>query len=352
LLSNSGTLRRLAAVAIAALVALLLLVMLPLVLLAGVVGGTERACQSGGSVDVAAPAFPTGSGDWVATAYGPPWDAMEGSGVTATGIDLRPARPAYVVAVDPTVIPLGSRVHVRPNPFGDRNIVFLAADTGGAILGRHVDIYDWRGRRFQNGWGKRSIDVEVVGQAGTGEVLEQTPALPSTGVLPTDDAACTAAPMQTGPLETTPGERTKVLPDGSAAAPEHAPPRIKRYIAAANAIHTTPYVYGGGHGASLRSIQPSYDCSSSTSYALYAAGMLGEWPETSGELESWGAPGPGHWLTLYANGGHVFTIVAGASYNTAHYGLTVPGGSGPRWSTDTTGQLANDTFVVRHWPGL
>jgi len=337
----------------AAMIGLLLLVMLPLVLLAGVFGGVQQACQQGAVGPTGTSRFPAGSGgDWIATAYGPPWNAMQGTGVTATGIDLRPARRAYVVAVDPALVDLGSYVHVEPNPHGDDDIAFLAGDTGGAIRGRRVDVYDWRGRRYQYGWGRRSVDVTPTARPGTGNVLDQTPA-PTGGTTPVDvDAACAALIDDGGPLQLTPSQRARVLPDGSAAAPADAPPQIKRYIAAGNAIHKKPYVYGGAHGVSLKTIQPAYDCSSSTSFALHRAGLLDEWPRTSGQLESWGAPGPGRWLTVYANGGHVFSIVAGISFNTAHYGATTPAGSGPRWSTDTTGQLANDSFVVRHWPGL
>ena len=98
-------------------------------------------------------------GEWLATAYGPPWEGIQGDGITATGIDLRPAKPAYIIAVDPTVIALGSYVHVSPNPFGDDAIAFEAADTGGAIIGKHIDIYDWQGRAAQDAWGARHVTV-------------------------------------------------------------------------------------------------------------------------------------------------------------------------------------------------
>lgn len=352
-LLGSGRGGRAVGAVVTALVGLLLLVMLPLVLIAGVFGGVQQACQQGAVGPSGTPLFPAGSGgDWIATAYGPPWNPMQGTGVTATGIDLRPARHAHVVAVDPAVVDLGSYVHVVPNPHGDDDIAFLAGDTGGAIRGRRVDVYDWRGRSFQSGWGRRSVDVMPAARPGTGNILDQTPA-PTANAAPVDvDAACAGVIDDGGPLQLTPGQRARVLPDGSATAPADAPPQVKRYIAAGNAIHRKPYVYGGAHGESLRSIQPAYDCSSSTSFALHRAGLLDEWPRTSGQLASWGAPGPGRWLTVYANGGHVFSIVAGISFNTGRYGVRIPDGSGPRWSTDTTGPLANDSFTVRHWPGL
>ncbi len=349
---GGGRAGRVVAMLLAGLAGLLLLVLLPLILLAGVFGGVQQACQQGAVGPSGSPRFPAGSGDWTATAYGPPWADGNGIGVTAAGIDLRPARRAFVVAVDPSVIDLGSYVHVEPNPHGDDDIAFVAGDTGDAIRGRIVDVYDWRGRVSQYAWGRRSVDVTPAARPGTGNILDQTPT-PVAHVAPADvDAACAGLTDDGGPLQLSPGQRARVLPDGSATAPAEAPPEIKRYIAAGNTIHEKPYVYGGGHGASLKTVQSAYDCSSSTSFALHRAGMLDEWPRTSGQLRTWGAPGPGRWLTLYSNDGHVFSIVAGISFNTAHYGATIPAGSGPRWSTDTTGQLANDSFVVRHWPGL
>jgi hypothetical protein len=76
-------------------------------------------------------------------------------------------------------------------------------------------------------------------------------------------------------------------------------------IAGANAIANFPYVYGGGHASF---VDNAYDCSGSVSYALAAGGLLSA-PETSGQLESWGAPGPGKWITVYANAGHTYMYV-------------------------------------------
>jgi 3D (Asp-Asp-Asp) domain-containing protein len=102
-----------------------------------------------------------------ATAYGPPWGGIEGGGTTATGIDLSSAPHKLIVAVDPSVIPLGSKVKVWPNPFGDPNLIFTAADTGGAIKGTHIDFYDWLGRANQNNWGVRPVNIQVVGKGST-----------------------------------------------------------------------------------------------------------------------------------------------------------------------------------------
>jgi 3D (Asp-Asp-Asp) domain-containing protein len=104
----------------------------------------------------------------MSTAYGPPWNTMNGTGVTKTGIDLRKNPKQYVVAVDPSVIPLGSKLKIPKNPFGNPEIVFTAADIGGAIKGNRLDFYDWRGRKTQMGWGTRPIEAYLVGQGKPG----------------------------------------------------------------------------------------------------------------------------------------------------------------------------------------
>jgi 3D (Asp-Asp-Asp) domain-containing protein len=95
------------------------------------------------------------AGSYVSTAYGPPWNALNGYGVTAGGIDMRDGPEKYIVAVDPSRVPIGSPVYLWPNPFGWKG-PFIAADTGGAIVGARIDFYDWRGRATQYAWGTRS----------------------------------------------------------------------------------------------------------------------------------------------------------------------------------------------------
>jgi cell wall-associated NlpC family hydrolase len=128
---------------------------------------------------------------------------------------------------------------------------------------------------------------------------------------------------------------------GMARAPVDAPDAVKRVIAAGNQIARSPYVWGGGHGAWQ---DKGYDCSGSVSYALAAGGMLG-YTQTSGQLMNWGAPGPGHWLTIYANQGHVFMYVAGLRFDTSGR----VGDHSSRWQL--AGRTANG-FVARHYPGL
>lgn len=93
-----------------------------------------------------------------ATAYGPPWNALQGSGITSTGIRLGRKHKRYLVAVDPSRNKYGSLLRIWPNPFRWRG-PFVAADTGGAIQGQRIDFYDWRGRNSQYSWGRKTVRV-------------------------------------------------------------------------------------------------------------------------------------------------------------------------------------------------
>lgn len=113
-----------------------------------------------------APHFAKGgrvSGKFMSTSYGPPWGGIQGGGTTATGVNLRRSPHVYGVAVDPSVIPLGTQVYAWPNPFG-RSGSFRAFDTGGAIKGNRLDFYDWRGRKRQNAWGRKTVQVSTTGR--------------------------------------------------------------------------------------------------------------------------------------------------------------------------------------------
>ncbi|HEY2053352.1 MAG TPA: hypothetical protein VGH14_05390 [Solirubrobacterales bacterium] len=134
---------------------------------------------------------------------------------------------------------------------------------------------------------------------------------------------------------------TAILLSGIALSPPEAPEAVQKVINAANTIVGRPYVWGGGH-ASFYSY--GYDCSGSVSFALFGAGLIPE-PLTSGSLEGWGEPGPGKWITVYANAEHTFMEIAGLRWDTVGDAR----GTGPRWHlepTDTSG------FVARHPPGL
>ena len=110
-----------------------------------------------------------------------------------------------------------------------------------------------------------------------------------------------------------PGTAATVGPDGLAVIPALAPPEIQAVIVAGNKIAKTPYIYGGGHG---KWEDAGYDCSGSVSYALHGGGLL-ETSMPSGGFMKWGQPGPGAWITVYANGGHVYMTVAGLRFDTS-----------------------------------
>ena len=87
---------------------------------------------------------------------------------------------------------------------------------------------------------------------------------------------------------------------------------------------------------------------------LYRAGLHDVNAQVSGDLENWGDPGPGKWITIYANSDHVFTVIAGRAFDTADYGgPNIPAGSGPRWRSNPLGNLQDGlSYVVRHPSGL
>jgi hypothetical protein len=134
--------------------------------------------------------------------------------------------------------------------------------------------------------------------------------------------------------------RADVLDNGIALPPLDSPAEVRQIIEAGNAIARTPYKWGGGHG---RWQDTGYDCSGSVSFALASAGLLAG-PLASGPLMSWGEPGPGRWITVWSNEGHVFLEVAGVRFDTS--GTRV---SGSRWQ-DTMRSTAG--FVARHPSGL
>ena len=118
------------------------------------------------------------------------------------------------------------------------------------------------------------------------------------------------------------------------------PVAVLRAISAANRIAAFPYRWGGGH----RTFHDSgYDCSGSVSYVLHGAGLLGR-PRDSGELMSWGQPGRGRWITVYANSGHTFMVIRGHRYDTTG-----------RWDTGSRWQRVDRSsagYVARHPAGL
>lgn len=129
---------------------------------------------------------------------------------------------------------------------------------------------------------------------------------------------------------------------GRAIAPSNAPAAVKQVIAAANRIRTKPYIWGGGH---RRWWDRGYDCSGAVSYALHGANLITS-PMPSGPMTHWGLAGRGKWITVYANAGHAYAVIAGLRWDTA--GNT--NGTGPRWHTSLAA-AAGGRFVARHPTG-
>ncbi|MEA2299406.1 MAG: hypothetical protein QOF77_2342 [Solirubrobacteraceae bacterium] len=174
------------------------------------------------------------------------------------------------------------------------------------------------------------------------QLLDLTPgALASAAAVPADQCAAGGA------VPLAPGDRARIEPGGLAAAPASAPPAVRAMIAAGNQLIGRPYVYGGGHGGFT--LAAGYDCSSSVSWALHAAGFLTA-PQDSSALQGFGAPGAGLWVTVYANPGHAFVLVAGIRLDTSPQGGDGPWSQpGPRWRPATRSTAG---FIARHPPGL
>jgi cell wall-associated NlpC family hydrolase len=134
-----------------------------------------------------------------------------------------------------------------------------------------------------------------------------------------------------------------LTPDGLAIPPIDAPPSVQAVIEAGNEIAHLPYRYGGGH---VTYEDTAYDCSGSISFVFEAAHLLNG-PVVSGDLMNWGDPGPGKWITIFANAGHTFMYVAGLRFDTVALAET-----GDRWSTRSADEPDLSTFAVRHPPGL
>jgi peptidoglycan hydrolase CwlO-like protein len=152
------------------------------------------------------------------------------------------------------------------------------------------------------------------------------------------EGGTSGVPMAEVPAPLNPGESAQVINESEASAPAAAPQAVKDAIAAANSIAMTPYIWGGGHGSFESS---GYDCSGAVSFALHGGGFL-ESPLDSTGLETWGEAGAGHWITVYANAGHAWMVIAGIAFDTV-------GGPGPRWHDPWVD--SPEGFIVRHPSG-
>jgi len=165
---------------------------------------------------------------------------------------------------------------------------------------------------------------------------------PSTGLAqPISDAEVRQELAASGLAAST--SQATLTTDGLALAPLDAPLAVQEVIAAGNEIAHLPYRWGGGH---VTYEDTAYDCSGSISFVFEAAHLLSG-PVVSGDLTNWGDPGPGKWITIFANAGHTFMYVAGLRFDTVALAET-----GSRWSNRAADEPDLRTFAIRHPPGL
>ncbi len=309
---------------------------------------------------------PPGSGETVgATEYGGPGDPSSGT-VGARGDNLLEHPDTYAELGGltwQTATRLGGLPYMTPLriTWGNHSAIAYKRDFGfggGPIDGfpRDIDLW-WEfaerlGIPYENGLWSGPVRIERPPSAGAGNVLGQAGG--QTGVLVSavastqDPALCTPGSATGVPL--TPGQRARLLPNGLAAAPASAPAAVKGIIAAGNQIVGKPYEYGGGHGLPLSEIAPSYDCSSSVEHLLYGGHLLPvSYDAASGTLESFGDPGPGQWVTIYASADHVFMYVAGLRWDTHNAAGPGDGSTGIGWHPLVRSSAG---FVARHPVGL
>jgi hypothetical protein len=190
---------------------------------------------------------------------------------------------------------------------------------------------------------KAKVVEPVAGATGAGAVApaQGTQAPPTAAPAPHGAASPSGGVRLSRPSSAGDGiHKATALPNGIALPPLEAPEPVRQMIEAGNVIARTPYLWGGGHG---KWVDTGYDCSGSVSFVLAAAGYLRA-PLASGPLMSWGDPGPGRWVTIYAHEGHVFMEVAGIRFDTSGARET-----GSRWQNALRSSAG---FVARHPPGL
>jgi hypothetical protein len=325
-----------------------------------------RGCASpSGPGQPAAPGS-SGQGRRVgATEYGGPGDPGSGT-LGASGIDLLAYPDSYAELGGfsfQTATAMGGLPYMTPLrvTWRGRSAIAYKRDfgLGGPPidgLPRVIDLW-WQlaerlGIPYSGGLWSGPVTIARPPDTGAGNLLGQAPDVSLSVVRPSPDdqnpGACAPGPLAGVAL--TPGEHARLLAGGQAAAPADAPEAVKEMIAAGNQIVGKPYLYGAAHGLPLAEVAPAYDCSSSVEHLLYGARLVPvTYGAASGALEAFGAPGPGRWVTLYANPAHVFMYVAGLRWDTHDAAGAGDGGSGIGWHPlirDATG------FVARHPRGL
>ncbi len=308
---------------------------------------------------------PPGTGTLVgATEYGGPGDPGSGT-LGASGANLLEHPDSYAELggyTFQTATAMGGLPYMTPLriTWGARSAIAYKRDFGfgGPPIDGYRRVIDlwWElavslGIPYENGMWSGPVRLERPPPTGAGDLLGATlgarTALVSTP-SETDPGACVPGGATGVPL--TSGDRARLLSNGQAAAPADAPLAVREMIAAGNQIAGKPYLYGGGHGLPLSEVAPSYDCSSSVEHLLYGGGLLpASYDAASGTLESFGAPGPGAWVTLYASADHVFMYVAGLRWDTHNAAGQGDGSTGIGWHPLVRSSAG---FVARHPVGL
>jgi hypothetical protein len=323
--------------------------------------GAASGAPAAGSIALG----PAGSGQRVgATEYGGPGDPSSGT-VGASGASLLAHPDSYAELggeTFQTATAMGGLAYMTPLriTWGRRSAIAYKRDFGlggGPIAGlpRVIDLW-WQfagavGIPYDHGQWSGPVRVARPPGAGAGNVLGQAATVsapaPAPGVL---GSASSCTDSAAGGVSLTPGPKAQLLAGGQAAAPQDAPGAVKAIIAAGNQIVGKPYLYGGGHGMPLNQVAPAYDCSSSVEHLLYGARLLPVgYDAASGTLESFGRPGPGRWVTIYASPDHVFMYVAGLRWDTHNAAGPEDGSSGIGWHPLVRTSAG---FVARHPVGL
>jgi hypothetical protein len=383
------------------LIGVLMLLILPVLVAAGVAGlFSEEAKNVCGGASVGAVNQPAGGGPlaqglyadplelapgrWYevgATAYGGPSDGTSDYGsIPNPGESYLPAHPesfAELSVLDSNPANTGGFTFSDANAL--TNLPYLTglrvAHDGRErlLLKRDVGYGQGPGQFIANGqpyrldvWWQAAQPLQITKSPVKVQLAPSTGAAPTLNELPASTEASTAGeagaacPASEGagsiPLPLTSGTRTKILASGLAAAGEEAPRAVKRMVAAGNRLFDAAYLYGGAHGTPLSQLQPAYDCSSAVSYVLYWGGVLGrQYAEDSTELESYGEPGPGRYVSIYANAAHAFIYVAGLRFDTVEapeYDSGPNSGKpGPKWRVYASVPDWS-TWTVRHPRGL
>ena len=358
-----------AAVALAAGVGLLVVSALPGAPPAGSCdepAGAIAVVSAGGGAGGGVVGQPVG-----ATEYGGPGDPSSGT-VGASGVSLLAHPDSYAElggVTFQTATAMGGLPYLTPLrvTWGGRSAVAYKRDFGlggGPVDGlpRVIDLW-WQFAGalripYEDGRWSGAVRVSRPPAAGAGSVLAQAPPDVSTvsagvgGAAGAGGAAdaCAGASASGAGVPVSSGPHAQLLSDGQAAVPSAAPAAVKGIIAAGNQIIGKPYLVGGGHGVSLAAVAPAYDCSSSVEHLLFGGGLLAAgYDAASGALESFGRPGPGRWVTIYASPDHVFMYVAGLRWDTHDAAGPGDGSAGIGWHP-----LVRESagFVVRHPVGL